>query len=85
VLPPEAIEIIETLPADKRHAVESVVRMVAKSHRGPLPDGETLEHYQWIGLALTVLLSAAGSAPVTVSTRYTLNTVVPVAASDVVH
>lgn len=46
MLPPEAVKLIETLPIDKRQAVESVVRMaVAKSHRGPLPDGETLEHY----------------------------------------
>ena len=108
MLPPEAVKLIETLPVDKRQAVESVVRMaVAKSHRGPLPDGETLEHYtrlipnagqrmmvlvereaahrqslktqlahnqskiidcktalatrgQWIGLALTILLSGAG-------------------------
>ena len=107
MLPPEAVDLIETLPEDKRQAVERVVRMVAKLHRGPLPDGETLEHYtrlipnagermmalverdaahrqslelrmiqhqskvvdckttlarrgQWIGLALTILLSGAG-------------------------
>ena len=107
MLPPEAVKLIETLPEDNRQAVESVVRMVAKSHRGPIPDGETLEHYarlipnagermmilverdaahrqsmesqmvqhqakvvdcettlatrgQWIGLALTILLSSAG-------------------------
>ena len=45
MLPPEAVELIESLPDDNRQAVEGIVRMVAMSHQGPLPDGETLEHY----------------------------------------
>lgn len=46
VLPPDVVKVIETLPAERRAAVEKAfVRTIAKFHSGPLPDAETLERY----------------------------------------
>jgi uncharacterized membrane protein len=48
-LPVEVAQVIETLPVEKRAAVARVfVRQISKYHSGPLPDAETLEHYNRI-------------------------------------
>ena len=46
VLPPDVVQVIQTLPVEKRAAVERVVvRAISRYHSGPLPDAETLERY----------------------------------------
>lgn len=41
-------EVLRGLPKDKRAELVQVVQQVARFHRGPLPDAETLEHYNRI-------------------------------------
>ena len=43
-----AASVIESLPQERRAAVTQVFKEISRFHSGPLPDAETLEHYNRI-------------------------------------